>query len=125
MLVVQHKRQVDGPAVISFMKELKEMLDMYVEKIRPHFPKPKDEILLLNKSGNAFAGAKISTRVPEFWQKTEVRPDIQVTATNIRKWIVTVCHQKNLKERTLMKACYEGPCATQTGSLNRTTYGTI
>ena len=32
--------------------------------------------------------------VQEFWQKTEVRPDIQVTATNIRKWIVTVCHQK-------------------------------
>lgn len=32
--------------------------------------------------------------VQEFWQKTEVRPDIQVTVTNIRKWIVTVCHQK-------------------------------
>ena len=94
MLVAQHKRQVDGPAVISFTKELKEMLDVYVEKIRPHFPKPKDENLFLNNSGKAFAGAKISTRVPEFWQKTEVRPDIQVTATNIRKWIVTVCHQK-------------------------------
>lgn len=109
MLVAQHKRQVDGPAVISFTKELKEMLDVYVEKIRQHFPKPNDENLFLNNSGKAFAGAKISTRVPEFWQKTEVRPDIQVTATNIRKWIVTVCHQKkcegaNFDESVLRRA---------------------
>ena len=58
MLVVQHKRQVDGPAVISFMKELKEMLDVYVEKIRPHFPKPKDENLLLK--GNLHFNKKIT-----------------------------------------------------------------
>ena len=36
MLVAQHKRQVDGPAIISFMKELKEMLDVYVEKKCPY-----------------------------------------------------------------------------------------
>ena len=36
MLVAQHKRQVDGPAVISFVKELKEMLHVYVEKKRPY-----------------------------------------------------------------------------------------
>ena len=77
----------------------------------------------LNNSGNAFAGAKISTRVPEFWQKTEVRPDIQVTATNIRKWIVTVCHRKKCEGADFDES--EGPCATQTGSLNQTTYGTI
>lgn len=94
MLVAQHKRQVNGPAVISFMKELKEMLDVYVEKKHPYLWKPKDENLFLNNSGKAFAGANISTRVPEFWQKTEVRLDIKVTATNTRKWIVTVCHQK-------------------------------
>ena len=58
MLVVQHKRQVDGPAVISSMKELKEMLDVYVEEIRPHFPKPKDENLLLK--GNLHFNKKIT-----------------------------------------------------------------
>lgn len=36
MLVAQHKQQVDGPAVISFMKELKEMLHVYVEKKCPY-----------------------------------------------------------------------------------------
>ena len=36
MLVAQHMQQVDGPAVISFMKELKEMLHVYVEKKRPY-----------------------------------------------------------------------------------------
>ena len=61
--LAQHKWQVDGPAVI-FTKELKEMLDVYVEKILPYFPKPKDPNLFLNNSGKAFAGAKISTRAP-------------------------------------------------------------
>ena len=36
----------------------------------------------------------IAKRLPEFWQKSGVRPDLCVTATNIRKWIVTTCHQK-------------------------------
>ena len=92
MLVAQHKRQVDGPAVISFMKELKEMLHVYVEKKRPY------ENLRMRTSSwttpaRPWQGQKFPW-VQEFWQKTEVCPDIQVTATNIRKWIVTVCHQK-------------------------------
>ena len=33
-------------------------------------------------------------RERQFWQKTEVLPEIQVTATNIRKWFVNVCHRK-------------------------------
>ena len=33
--------------------------------------------------------------------------------------------KKKGKGWTVTKACYEGPCATQTGLLNRTTYGTI
>ena len=35
--------------------------------------------------------------MPELWQRSAVRPDIRVTATNIRKWIVTECHNSKIK----------------------------
>lgn len=33
------------------------------------------------------------SRLVDFWNKSGVHPDLHVTPTNIRKWIVTVCHQ--------------------------------
>ena len=92
ILVPEHKRQADGPALISLSQQLKDMLQTFVEKIRPQFPGPKGEHVFLKNDGEPFTGGRISKRVPEFWQKTGVRPELQVTATNIRKWIVTVCH---------------------------------
>lgn len=63
-------------------------------EIRPKFPAPQDEQLFLQSNGKAFKGGKIANRLPEFLQKSGVRPDLCVTATNIRKWILTTCHQK-------------------------------
>ena len=94
ILVPNRKRQMDGPAMLSLNNSLKDMLDVYVAEIRPKFPAPQDEQLFLQSNGKAFKGGKIAKRLPEFWQKSGVRPDLRVTATNIRKWIVTTCHQK-------------------------------
>ena len=94
ILVPNHKRQMDGPAMLSLNNSLKDMLDVYVAEVRTKFPAPQDEQLFLQSNGNAFKGGKIAKRLPEFWQKSGVRPDLRVTATNIRKWIVTTCHQK-------------------------------
>ena len=85
---------MDGPAMLSLNNSLKDMLDVYVAEIRPKFPALQDEQLFLQSNGKAFKGGKIAKRLPEFWQKSGVRPDLCVTATNIRKWIVTTCHQK-------------------------------
>ena len=35
--------------------------------------------------------------MPELWERSGVRPDLRVTATNIRKWIVTECHYTKTK----------------------------
>ena len=94
ILVPNHKRQMDGPAMLSLNNSLKDMLDVYVAELRPKFPALQDEQLFLQSNGKAFKGGKIAKRLPEFWQKSGVRPDLCVTATNICKWIMTTCHQK-------------------------------
>ena len=81
--------------MLSLNNSSKDMLDVYVAEISPKFPALRDEQLFLQSNGKAFKGGKIAKRLPEFWQKSGVRPDLCVTATNIRKWIVTTCHQKN------------------------------
>lgn len=35
--------------------------------------------------------------MPELWERSGVRPDLRVTATNIHKWIVTECHNRKIQ----------------------------
>ena len=74
-------------------------------------------MLFLQSDGKSFLHGKIAKRLPEFWRKTGVRSDLHVTATNIRKWIVTVCHEKksegvDVDEDTLRRAmCHSDKAA--------------
>ena len=47
--------------------------------------------------GRPFLHGSIYRRISEIWTKSGIRRDLQVTATNIRKWIVTVCYQKKIE----------------------------
>ena len=65
--------------------------------------------IFLRSDGTSFQHGCISKRLPEFWKKSNVRPDIRVTGTNIRKWIVTACYEKkreglNIDEEVLRRA---------------------
>lgn len=56
-----------------------------------------------------FRKGRISRRLPEFWQRSVVPPDRRITATNIKKWIVTECHEKkhrgeNVNEQVLRES---------------------
>ena len=94
LLVPQHKRQADGPAPLSLDDELQELFDIYVKEIYPQFPAPRGDTIFLRSDGTSFQNGTINKRLPEFWKKSRVRPDLRVTATNIRKFIVTICNQK-------------------------------
>ena len=94
ILVTHHKRQVDGPAMLSLDNELKSLVDTYVMKMLPRYPEPRDENLFLQSNGKAFHHGTLGKRLPEFWLRSGIRTDLRITATNIRKFIVTVCHQK-------------------------------
>lgn len=94
ILVTHHKRQVDGPAMLSLDNELKSLVDTYVTKMLPRYPAPSDENLFLQSNGKAFHDGTLGKRLPQFWLRSGVHMDPRITTTNIRKFIVTVCHQK-------------------------------
>ena len=94
LLIPAHKRGVDGPAPISLKPELQQLLSVWVTKIRPQLGSALPTNIFLASDGSALESKNISRRLPELWRKTGVRQDLRVTASNVRKWIVTSCHQK-------------------------------
>ena len=96
MLVPDHKRGVAGPAAITFVPTVQQHMDIYLQFVRPQITQAKAGALFLTMDGNPFTKDTICRRLPEIWRKSGVRPDLRVTATNIRKWIVTVCHESKV-----------------------------
>ena len=94
MLVANHKRSVDGPAMLPVEDSVQTLLDVWVKFIRPTFPDKGFPNLFLQVNGNAFDGWIIGRRLPELWKKSGVRPDLRVTATDIRQWLVTTVHER-------------------------------
>ena len=82
--------------MITLDKKLSELMATYVKYIHPSYPSPRSEQLFLQKNGTPFQESKLAKRLPSFWAKSGVRNDIRVTATNIRKWIVTQCHTRKM-----------------------------
>ena len=54
MLIPEHKRSVDGQAMLALDEELVDLLAIYVEHIHPQFPSPRDDYLFLQTSGKRF-----------------------------------------------------------------------
>lgn len=97
MLIPEHKRSVDGPAMLALDEELVDLLAIYMEHIHPQFPSPRDDYLFLQTSGKRFTNGTINRRLPEMWLRSGVRTDLRVTATNIRKFIVTVLQENKIE----------------------------
>lgn len=96
LLVPDHKRGVVGPALIGLDNKLEEFFKIYVQKIGPKFGDGCANLFVTSK-GLAFTKGTLCTRLPELWSRLGVRSDLRVTATNIRKWIVTTCHEKKTR----------------------------
>ena len=94
LLVPQHKRQSDGPPPLAIDEELEGLFNIFLREIYHQFPAPRGPTIFLRNDGTSFQFGTISKPLPEFWRKSNIRPDIRVTATNIRKWIVTACNMK-------------------------------
>lgn len=109
LLVPQHERQNDGPAPLSLDDELQELFNIYIHEIHLQFPLPRGATIFLRNDGTSFQHSCISKCLPKFWKRSNVSPDIRVTGTNIRKWIVTACYEKkrdslNIDEEVLRHA---------------------
>ena len=71
------------------------------------------------RNGEPLRKRRISRRLPEFWQRSGVQPDLRITATNIRKWIVTECNEKkrrgeNVNEQVLRESMCQSDTTAKT-----------
>lgn len=100
MLVPKHKRQIDGPAIVTMDERLHGFVSFYIRDIRPLVVDSSDEDhLFLTKEGRPFPPGTIGTRVTHLWNRTGVRPDLRVSCTDFRKGIVTMIQEANKNQR--------------------------
>ena len=85
LLIPEHKRGVDGPALISLDIELQSLFEVYIQKILPQFSSTSCNSFVNSENGDKFTKGRLCRRMPEFWKKSGVRLDLRVTATDIRK----------------------------------------
>ena len=101
MLVPRHKRQIDGPAIVTMDERLHEFVDIYIRDIRSTVVHSSEEKHLFVKvDGHPFLSGTIGARVTEFWRRSGVRSDLRVSCTDFRKGIVTMAEQANKEQRT-------------------------
>lgn len=100
MLVPAHKRQMDGPAIVTMDERLHEFIRIYIRDIRSLLGvSPEERHLFLKIDGQPFDLGTIGNRVSELWSRSGVRPGIRVTCTDFRKAIVTMVEEANKEER--------------------------
>ena len=100
MLVPKHKRQMDGPAIVTMDERLHGFIDTYIREIRPAVvASPEETHLFLKIDGEPFEQGTIGNRVSELWRKSGVRKGARVTCTDFRKAIVTMVEEANKEER--------------------------
>ena len=91
ILIARHKTAQHGPAMLCMGTQLSEWMSTYVQKIRPQFAIPEEQALFDKADGKAYPDG-IGKRITAFYQKAEIRPDIQISSTGIQKMRSTQVH---------------------------------
>lgn len=96
MLVVSHKREVDGPAPIPLDSNMVHQLEIFITNLRSVVTKNGSDSrkIFLKTDGAPFQKATISWQITTFVSKTGVRVDHPISATDFRKWLVTRMRQQ-------------------------------
>ena len=80
----QHKRSTAGPAPLTMTVSLYNKLATFVTDVRSTLD-VESEKLFLTQEGKEFSEGTIGRRITNFWKKTGVRPDINMTSTKVRQ----------------------------------------
>ena len=96
MLVTSHKREVDGPAPIPCDQWITHDLQVFLTKLRPLVCGDSSDSgkLFLKSDGAPYQKGTIGRRITAFVLKSGVRTDRPISATDFRKWLVTVMRTK-------------------------------
>ena len=93
MLIPKHKRSREGPAPLGMDKELQDLMEVYVNKMRPHFVAKDVKHLFVKSDGQSFNRNTIGKRFSAFFEKSGVRTDRHVSQTAVRKFVTTAARR--------------------------------
>ena len=86
VLVTNHKTtRTFGPVRLTFKPSLYSYTAMYVQELLPIFANPNGVLFPSNK-GKSFRQSNVAKRVIKTFQRANIRMDINVTATRLRKF---------------------------------------
>ena len=89
MLIPKHKRSRAGPAPLGMDKEVQELMQVYVDKIRPTYAAKDVKHLFVKNDGQHFNRNTIGKRFSAFFQKSGIRSDKRISQTSVRKSVTT------------------------------------
>ncbi|KAJ7375854.1 hypothetical protein OS493_038384 [Desmophyllum pertusum] len=99
MLVARHKRSKDGPAILAMVPDLKEKMDIYLQKIRPQFAQPDEDKIFVTVDGCAFREGTVGRRISNFCEKAGIRlKEERLAAVDWRKLVATATKEKATPE---------------------------
>ena len=103
ILVDEHKTtRHQGPPEIALDERLYGYTKLYVQHIHPCFVAADEEHLFIKNDGKAFNKGTIGCRVTEVFCQADIRHDVRVTATNIRKlYSTTAAEMSPTKKRAI------------------------
>ena len=93
MLVAHHKRSKSGPAPCGMLPNLKEMVDVYVERVRHQYAASGNNKLFVTYKGEAFREGTIGRCVTLFLGKCGVR-ESRLAFVNLRKYVSTEAKER-------------------------------
>ena len=86
VLVTNHKTtRTFGPVRLTFKRSLYSYTAMYVQEILPIFANP-NRVLFPSNKGKSFWQSNVGKRVIKTFQRANIRMDINITATRLRKF---------------------------------------
>ena len=103
MLVAKHKRSKAGPASLGMDRELQQLMDIYMKKVRTQVAQEGVEKLFVKVDGCAFKRNTIGRRFRSFWEKSGVRTDKSITQTAVRKFVTTKTKKHAPEEASRIK----------------------
>lgn len=89
MLVARHKQSKEGPAILGMTQELQQLMEIYIQKIRPQFAPQSENHLFLRKEGQPFPEGTIRRRTRAFFLKTKLRIGEKLANVSVRKFVST------------------------------------
>ena len=72
MLISKHKRAKDGPAILGMKPDLQNLMEIYVNKIRPHWAARDEDHLFVTVEGKSFPEGTIGRRFQSFMEKAKL-----------------------------------------------------